>query len=274
MIKRTLTSLMLGSAVIGGMTMPAHAIEPVPMEAQGEPTTKVSVYLKGYVFGFRVLTADYRTNLTPTRYSASADLKTSGLGAMLQKFRIWATTTGRFNGSDLVPIAHIQQNQDKKNRRVEMNYGANAVDVKIVPPLGTQGVPAASPKQRFESDDALSGLLNLMMRGYRTSEEPCSGKVAMFDSKQHYYLRMEKAGTKYIKQKGYRGDTIKCHIYYEAVSGYDPEDLPSAEEAGTPIKIYLGNFPEAGLYIPVRMSYKVSGFKAVIKARDIKITTE
>ena len=123
----------------------------------------------------------------------------------------------------------------------------------------------------MKSDDTLSALLNLLMRGYKTSQKPCTGTVAVFDSKQHYNLRMEHKGTKNIKEKVYRGEVIKCHVFYEAVSGFDDDDLPSAKEAAAPIELYLAKFEQAGLYIPIRMSYKISGFKAVIKAQYIHI---
>lgn len=234
-------------------------------------TTSVDVRLKGYIFGLRVMKANVSGTLTDDNYALRADLYTSGLGAVLKKFQIWATTNGRITETGLRPTQHIQQNMDKKHRRVEMNYGKDAVDISIVPPLGSQGTPPATLKQRFESDDTLSALLDMMMRGYRFTDEPCSGTVPVFDSKQHYLLRMERAGTRKIKQRGYKGDTIICKVYYVPVSGFDPEDLPSQEEATTPVVIYLAKFDDPGLYIPVRMTYKISFFKAVIKTREINI---
>ena len=238
------------------------------------PSTKFDIKLKGYVFGLRVMKANYKGMFNDRAYSVRADLHTSGIGAFMKKFQIWATTQGRIDKNGLNPRQHIQQNMDKKNRRVEMNYGTNKVDVSIVPRLGSLGKPPATEKQKFTSDDTLSALLFMMMRGHKFTGEPCSGKIPVFDSKQHYNLRLQKDGTKRIKQKGYKGDTIRCLVYYEAVSGYDPEDLPSAEEAGAPIKIYLAKYDDAGLYVPVRMSYKISVFNAVIKARDIKISKD
>ena len=237
-------------------------------------TTKLNVQLKGYVFGLKVMKANFAGTFTDDTYSLRADLYTSGLGAFLKKFQIWSTTSGYVQKTRLRPYAHIQQNMDKKHRRVEMKYAKDTVDISIVPRLGSQGKPPATPKQRFESDDTLTALLDMMMRGYKFTDKPCEGTIPVFDSKQHYLLRMERIGTKRIKQKGYKGNAVKCHVYYEAISGYDPEDLPSAEEAGTPITVYLAPFDEAGLYVPVRMTYKISVFKAVIKARNIQISKQ
>ncbi len=235
-------------------------------------TTKIDVKLKGYVFGLRMMKASYQGEIKGDTYNLRADLYTSGLGALLKKFRIWATTSGRIGSTRLYPKQHIQQNMDKKHRRVEMNYGANKVAVKIVPRLGSLGKPPATEKQKFDSHDTLSAMLNLMMRGYKFSDKPCEGVIPVFDSKQHYNLRLKSDGTKYIKQDGYKGETIRCKVYYEAISGYDPEDLPDTEEAATPVVVYLAKYDEAGLYIPVKMKYKISSINATIKARDIIIS--
>jgi len=272
------TSLLITALGAGMLTTNVAIASP---ENKPEETTQstlgptvIKVQLKGYVFGFRVMKTNVVGALTENSYSMRADLFTSGLGALLKKFQIWATTTGTIDENGLNPIQHIQQNLDKKNRRVKMNYKADTIDISIVPRLGSQGKPPATKAQRFESDDVLSAVLNMMMRGFRFTDEPCVGTIPVFDSKQHYLLRMERIADKRIKQKGFKGDTIGCNVYYIPVSGFDPEDLPSEEEAATPVKIYLAKFDEVGLYIPVRMSYKISIFKAVIKTRNIEITKQ
>ena len=229
--------------------------------------------LKGYVFGLRMIKANYTGWFDNTRYVAYSDIKTSGLGALLKKLEIWAVTSGTYTRSGLTPSFHIQQNINKKNRRVELNYnnGLRKIDVAIKPPLGSQGLPPASPQERYSADDTISAILNLMMRGHKVDAPVCSGSVRVFDSKQHYSLRMVSDGTKRLKFDGEKIDTIRCLVYYEPISGFDPEDLPDTEESGTPIKMYLKDFPEIGLYIPVRFTYKISSIKAVIKLDEMSI---
>ena len=244
------------------------------------PTTPVNATefdfkLKGYVFGLRMIKANYTGWFDESRYTAYTDLKTSGLGALLKKLEIWAVTTGSYTRSGLTPAFHIQQNMDKKNRRVEMNYdnGLRNIDVAIEPPLGSQGLPPASPEERYSADDTISAILNLMMRGQRIDGPVCSGSIRVFDSKQHYALRMVQDGTKRIKFNGEKGETIRCLVYYEPISGFDPEDLPEVEESSTPVKIYLKDFPEIDLYVPVKFTYKISSIKAVIKLDEMMFKT-
>ena len=241
--------------------------------APSTAATEFDFKLKGYVFGLRMIKANYTGWYDNDTYAVYTDLKTSGLGAMLKKLEIWAVTKGSYTKSGLTPDFHIQQNLDKKNRRVEMNYNNNRgyIHVAIDPPLGSQGVPAATPAERYSADDTVSAVLNLMMRGQKIDGPVCSGGVRVFDSKQHYNLRMERAGTKRLKFNGEKSDMLLCQVYYEPISGFDPEDLPDTEEGGTPIKIYMKEFPELGLYVPVRFTYKISAIKAVIKLDEMVI---
>ena len=239
----------------------------------GADATEFDFKLKGYVFGFKMITANYTGWYGDRDYAVYSDLKTSGLGAMLKKLEIWAVTTGTYTRSGLTPNFHIQQNMDKKNRRVEMNYNNNRgyIHVAIEPPIGSQGIPAATPAERYTADDTISAVLNLMMRGQKIDGPVCAGGVRVFDSKQHYNLRMENKGADRAKFDGDKVDIIECHIYYEPISGFDPEDLPDAEEGGTPIVMQLKAFPELGLYVPVRFTYKISSIKAVIKLDEMII---
>ena len=239
----------------------------------GMEATQFRFRLKGYVFGLRMIRANYSGWYDQTQYSTYADIKTSGLGALLKKLEIWAVTKGRHDGEGLHPEFHVQQNLDKKNRRVEMNYSdtRGLVDVDIVPPIGSQGTPPASPTERFAADDTLSAILNIMMRGWADKGEVCNGMVKVFDSKQHYGLRMEPAGTRRLKFDGEKVETLRCHVYYDPISGFDPEDLPEEEESSTPVKVYFHHRPELGLYVPIRFTYKISAIKAVIKLDEMEM---
>jgi hypothetical protein len=241
--------------------------------APSPEATQIRMKLKGYVFGLRIMRSDYIAWFDDRDYAAYTDVRTSGLAALLKKMNIWAVASGSWTRAGLKPEFHVQQNTDKKNRRVEMVYDniAQNVDVAIVPPLGSQGMPPASPEERYRAHDTISAILTMALTGTQLDGELCSGRVPIFDSKQHYNLRMERVGTRRVKFDGQKAETIHCHAYYEPVSGFDAEDLPDAEEAGTPINVYFRHYPEANLHLPVRFTYKISSITAVIKADDIEM---
>lgn len=244
--------------------------------AAPEGSTQFAFTLKGYVFGIRLIKATYLGYETDSDYAVYTDMKTSGLAALLQKLDIWAVTRGSVSeDGSLRPDFHVQQNTDKKNRRVEMNYdnAAQNVDVTIIPRLGSQGVPPASPAERFAAYDTVTALMEMMRKGRQDAASLCEGSVPIFDSKQHYNLRLAPVGTAKVKFLGDKDKTIHCYAYYEPVSGFDPEDLPDAEEAGTPVDIYFKYYPEVDMHVPVRFAYRISSFKAIIKMTDMIFVT-
>ena len=241
---------------------------PIP----GQDATQFRFELKGYIFGLRMIRSNYSGWYNQTEYAVYSDIKTSGLGALLKKLEIWAVSKGTHDSQGLRPDYHVQQNLDKKSRRVEMIYDdeAKQVDVSIEPPLGSQGVPPATPQERYLADDTLSAILNIMMRGFADKGEVCKGTVRVFDSKQHYGLRMERDGTRRLKFDDYKSETISCDVYYEPISGFDPEDLPEDEESSQPVNVYFKHYPELGLYIPIRFTYKISAITAVLKVDEME----
>ena len=250
------------------------ALPPLPDAPEG--ATRIDAKLKGYVFGIKVIDADYDGWVGAETYALRSNLETAGLGALVQKLRVWAVTEGRWDATGLYPVRHLQQNRDKKKRRVEMEYGPDRVEVSVIPPNGSQGTPPASMAEKVSSDDTLSSLLNIMMRRTFMGAGMCAGTVPVFDSKQHYALRLVDRGADDRKLGDYAkvvgGPVRRCDIYYEPVSGFDAEDLPDADEGATPVKMWLGEVPDpggGGYDVPMRFSYKISGFKAVIKVDRI-----
>jgi len=277
-----LITILMGSVITFAKAQTVHNITPADNEFKDSAwdlplvpndATVFNFDLKGYVFGLRMIRAQYNGFYTNDSYAVRSKLKTSGLGALLKKLQIWSVTTGIKTPSDLRPVTHVQQNLDKKNRRVEIGYDyeIDSITVKINPRLGSQGKPPASPIERFSADDTLSAVLNLMMRGGALAGEVCKGSIRVFDSKQHYNLRMEQAGTKKIRYHGKKHQTLRCQLYYEPISGFDPEDLPNDKEQSTPVKVYYLQDAHSGLYVPIRFTYAISGFKAVIKVNDMEI---
>lgn len=236
--------------------------------------TRFRVAYKGSLFLVPLGKLTVAGNVNSVGYAMRADMDTAGLGRIAKEQGLWSTSSGYYSAQGMRPIEHIIQKLNKKARRVTLKYDAdNNPTATINPRFGSMGVPPASAQERREAVDAMSGIMQMMMTGHVFGDRACAGTIKVFDGKQRYNLRLEAAGNKSIRQKSYKGETVRCNVYMQTVSGYDPEDLLSAEEAATPLQVYLANYQEAGLYIPVRFDYKVSGIKVNIKATSIDITT-
>lgn len=249
----------------------AHMIAPIN-PAKGE--TAFDIELKGSVFGIKLMNARFKGTVGKKRYSVYSDMKTSGLAALIKKQRLWSWTEGKYTPEDLKPVRHIQQNMNKKSRRVKAvyDYKNQRVLQKIRPRFGSMGRPPATQEQAFSSDDVNSALLKIVMTEHRMDGKVCTGSIPVFDGKQHYSLRFEKDAELDVKFDGKKYPGVKCRAYVNPISGFDPEDLPSAEEQAKPVTFYMISRPEFRTYIPVKFTYKVSGFSATIKVvnADIK----
>lgn len=264
-----LTVALLSQASAGGQEtdprLPDPAFTALSSPAKGE--VSFDYKLKGYVFGLKVINARYTGMIGERDYSLYSDLRTSGLAALLKKQRLWSHTSGFFGEKDLKPVRHVQQNMDKKSRRVELfyNYKRDRLEQKVKPRFGSMGVPPATKDQAMNSDDVNSTLLKVALTGHRMGGTICNDTIPVYDGKQHYTIRMKLVEETRYKFKGTRYPALKCHAFLNPISGYDPEDLPSTDERRKPVTVYLINRPEYGLYMPVKFSYKVGAFKATVK---------
>ena len=248
--------------------------------------THFSFKIKGYVLGIKMISGHYEgvigsENATgKTKYAVRTKIRSSGLGAMLKKLNIWSITKGHFTKDKFTPDTHVQQNLERRARRVEMSYDnlAETIDVGITPPVSTQGVELPSMAERYNGTDAVTTFLNMMVRSpseltdptkRRFNEHLCEGDINVFDSKQHYALRMNRNGTKRSRFLGKRVEAIRCMVHYVPINGFRAKDLPSDEEKSTPVKVYLSYVPELDLYVPFRFSYKISSIRAIVRVSDI-----
>lgn len=277
MKKRLLPILAFSGAVVAGFAVPkmagAQSASNMPSAAQQTETlTEFQVDYTGSLFIFPLGKLKMTGQSGPTSYSMRADMETAGLGKLAKSQGLWSTTEGVFTEKGPRPRKHIVQNLNEKARRVEIDYSSGSPVATIEPRFGSMGVPPASAAERKKSVDALSAVMTVM-NTTRYKKAPCTGVVPVFDGKQHYNIKLEQAGRTNISQSSYSGDTLRCHMYLENVSGYDPEDRLTAEEAATPLVLYMAHYQDAGFWIPVRFDYRVSGIKVNIRATNIDIKT-
>lgn len=281
-MKRVVSKSILGLAAAGFLFTPGtaqeadwrlpegHMVAPIN---PGKGETAFDIKLKGYVFGIKLMDARFKGNVGKRDYSVYSDMKTSGIAALVKKQRLWSWTIGRYNKTDMRPMQHIQQNMNKKSRRIReiFNYKEEKLILKTHPPHGSMGKPPATEEQRFWSDDVNSALLKIVMMEHRVDGEVCEGTIPVFDGKQHYNLLFKKVSEQPVKFDGRQYPGVKCHAWVDPVSGFDPEDLPSAEEKAKPVTFYMINRPEFGAYMPVKFTYKISGFSATVKVVNAQI---
>ncbi|WP_017932428.1 DUF3108 domain-containing protein [Robiginitomaculum antarcticum] len=274
-----ITTAMLSAGIALGAILPAIAqaqngATPVIQTANAPMITTFTVDYRGSLFIFPLGDLRVTGYKTDAAYAMRADMKAAGLGKIAKDGDLWSTAEGYYSPNGVRSTHHVIQKLNEKGRRVEIKYDAAGNPVTAIEPrFGSMGVPPATDQERREAVDALSAIMQFMTIGHKYGTQPCTGSIPVFDGKQRYNLNLKPAGNKTISQSSYRGETVRCNLFMENVSGYDPEDLLTAEEANTPLVIYLANYENAGMWVPVRFDYRVSGIKVNITATDININT-
>jgi len=241
------------------------------VDAPAPPPLNININYTGSVVIFRVANIQLSGQIGAESYGATARFTTAGLAALFSDADIEAGISGYSDGA-LRPWRYEHLNHSSGSGRiVGIDFPENVATPDVVPPFGSMGVPPADASQRDGAVDPVSALLRLGLQQSSDVGELCSGRIPVFDGKARYDLRLEVVGSNDVRTRGWRGEAIRCHAFYEPIAGYDPEDLPSPEEIAEPIVLWLAPFADGEVYLPVRIRTN-SGFGAItIEARSISV---
>lgn len=200
--------------------------------------------------------ANFRMDLKPDTYSIKANVKTTGLADILVNYDMRLAASGYVRDDHLQPYAYVSQNRDgKKNRRVEMTYGDDDVEMTATPAFGNLGEPPATPAQKLGAADPLTAFLGHAFLPRPADGNPCGGPMKIFDGRQLTYLTFENAGLKEVKTDAYRGKAYECHVDMDKVAGYDADEINSKETLtgiDGPLRMWMAPM-DNGTYMPVKI---------------------
>lgn len=200
--------------------------------------------------------ANFRMDLQPDTYSINGVVKTTGLADILVNYDMRLAASGYVRDDHLEPYAYVSQNRDgKKNRRVEMTYGASDVAMTATPAFGNLGEPPATPAQKLDAADPLTAFLGHAFTPRPADGNPCGGPMKIFDGRQLTHLTFENAGLKQVKTDAYRGEAYECHVSMDKIAGYDADEI-NAKETLTgiegPLRMWMAPM-DNGTYMPVKI---------------------
>lgn len=161
-------------------------------------------------------------------YAAQGGVQTSGVARLFDQTSIRASASGQVGARGVVwanyLLVHAYAN---KSRRVDMRRTPGDIETIIAPRYGNMGTPPATPAQRANSYDPISALFALGRQVAAT--QSCSGRVLVFDGRQHYRLATSGGVRGTFNGGGYQGPALRCALRYEALAGYT--DLAEARRA-------------------------------------------
>jgi hypothetical protein len=226
------------------------------------------------VLVFKVGEINLSARLSGGEYSASTSIRAAGLAALFTDFDIQAEVRGGLADDGLAPsrYAHVERTGDKV-RAVDVAFESGLATASVEPPFGSLGQPPASAADRVGVVDPMSAVFQLSRVLASQGGDVCSGRIPVFDGKARYDLRLVSRGAANVRTRAWRGETVRCEVWYEPISGYDPEDYPSADELRHPLTVWLAPLGEGRVHFPVRMHTRAGFGGVTIEAQDLEFSS-
>jgi Protein of unknown function (DUF3108) len=228
-----------------------------PAGAQGgRLDARYSASLGGVTFGKGAWLIDVRED----QFTASVSGATSGIMRVFTSGQ--GTSAARGTVSQGQPLASSYASSihtDKKYDEVRMSMSGTTVKEYLAEPPtmpSPERVPLTDAHRRGVVDPMTASLMKVPGNGDTFSPEACQRKLAIFDGRMRYDLRLAfKRLDKVRSEKGYQGTVVVCAVYFSPVAGHIPErpvikyliDLRD-------IEVWLAPIAGTRLMVPYRIS--------------------
>jgi hypothetical protein len=224
--------------------------------AQGRLDAHYSVSLGGLPFGRGAWAIDVRED----QFTASASGATTGIMRLFTKGEGMSSARGTISQGQPMATSYASAIQtDKKYDEVRMSMNAGIVKEYVAEPPTSptpDRLPLTEAHRRGVTDPMTASLIHVPGNGGTFSPETCQRKLAIFDGRMRYDLRLAfKRLEKVRSERGYQGTVVVCAVYFSPVAGHIPD---------RPVIKYLVNLrdieawfaPIAGtrLMVPYRVS--------------------
>ena len=224
----------------------------------GTITKNVELGYTVFGIGFAVLSADFRIQLSRSRYKVVSRIKTEGIAGLILQSRWDVVSEGRITPSGLTPIRYrsdISTNQGRGAVSVTRKGGKYLISA--VPKVRADRRPLLAKKLRPNFPDPLSALISVSMYNTRP---PCTGRQRVFDGRQIFDLSFKFEAAVTIKEGAqYSGPAYRCRVKHTPIAGQSSAEL--SQEARSPSPYHVLWLAEVDLtengpkiLIPVRIS--------------------
>lgn len=219
--------------------------------------------------------ASFDTRLNGRDYSITSTVKTTGLADIFVNYNLSLQASGYVRSDHLKTYSYVSQNNDgKKNRRVEMTYDVPNGDFEMIatPAFGNLGEPPATAEQALDANDPLTALITFGLEPRTDPENPCGGPIKTFGGKELSHLHLTYKGMKNVKSKAWKGNAVECHVSLQRVAGFKKNGKSSDNISGIdgPIRMWLAPL-ENGTHIPVRIEADTDRIgKIVLQASKLR----
>lgn len=201
--------------------------------------------------------ATFTVDMKPDSYAIKSRVRTTGLADVFVNYDMNLNASGTTSATGLKTTKYVSQNNDgKKNRRVEINMTDNGFTMTAKPKFGNLGDPAATAEQAILANDPLTALITFALEPRAAGADPCGGPIKVFDGRQLTYLHLKRgnANTVKVKTPAWNGQAIECHVTMDKIAGYKKGESNNDTLTGIsgPLRMYLAPL-ENGSHVPVKI---------------------
>jgi len=201
--------------------------------------------------------ATFTVDMKPDSYAIKSRVRTTGLADVFVNYNMNLNASGKTSATGLKTTKYVSQNDDgKKNRRVEINMTNTGFTMTAKPKFGNLGDPAATAEQAILANDPLTALISFALEPRAAGADPCGGPIKVFDGRQLTYLHLKRGNANLVKVKtpAWNGQAIECHVTMDKIAGYKKGESNNDTLTGIsgPLRMFLAPL-ENGSHVPVKI---------------------
>jgi len=199
-------------------------VVPDAARAQAKLDARYVVTLAGLPIG----RGAWMIEINNDEYTAVANGRTTGLAQIISNGQGTTAARGHVVRGNLVPstyVSHITTDRISEEMRLTL-AGGNVKEsvIEPTPVFYPDRIPVTEVHRKNVTDPMSGSLARIAGTGDVLSPEACNRKIALFDGRLRYDLKLAFKRMDSVKaDKGYEGPAAVCAIYFVPIAGYIPD---------------------------------------------------
>jgi hypothetical protein len=227
----------------------------------------------GKLLFIKVLNMSLNEHVTRQAHESAARISSFGVLDAVKHFNIEAAERGPMvNGAPQPGVFSHQNHDGKRNRKVEVTWGAGDVTTTAEPELTYLGDPPATREQRLDAVGYLTAALRLTLAADRG---PCVGAEQIFNGKELSQIGFADPRPALLspaeKALGLV-NPVRCNAVFKEVAGYKKKAGKARNQGlDRPIEVDFAQVGEGGPWVAARVEAHTQLGPALIELARVKV---
>jgi hypothetical protein len=234
---------------------------------------KLDLGYNGKLLFLKVLDVDLSEQVTPAGHASAARISSYGILDAFKHFNIEASETGRIVRGDPQPGVFKHENHDgKRNRKVEVVWGAGDVTTASQPEMTYLGDPPATRQQRLGAVGYLTAVMRLTIAA---DEGPCHGGEEIFNGKELSELGFSQPRPVSLsdgQKKLGLVNGVRCNATFREIAGYKKKKGKDQNQGlDRPILVDFAQVGQDGPWVAAKLQAQTQLGSAVIELGRVHV---